>query len=92
MSYNLPDGCTDRMIDEAFGGNPRCVCGDLWDDHSELDASEDPQVLLGALKNIDTLLKRRLNLAYPEIAKILDTVLTVCQVSGCTCRKFEEER
>jgi hypothetical protein len=41
MSGNLPDGVTDRMIDEQFGGNPMCTCGRRWDDHTDVVACPD---------------------------------------------------
>lgn len=43
MGWNLPDGCTDRMIDEAAGGYdlPECEC-EYDEERDEIDRSDCP--------------------------------------------------
>jgi hypothetical protein len=87
MSYNLPDGVTDAMIDEQFSGTARCECGHDADEHNEDGLTDDPQFLLNALRKIETVFRH--TDARGKISNILDETLDVCTSLHCTCRKFE---
>jgi hypothetical protein len=88
MPSNLPPGVTDEMVDRAAGTDTRCECGHLESEHTDIDATDDPQALLNALREIDAefpLLDHK-----GKIRDALDKVLTSCQARYCTCRGFTQ--
>jgi hypothetical protein len=93
MSYDtLPRGYGVAADEPPEPKPQRCEnCGHLDDDHNEPDSlTDDPGELLNALREIDKWFDKPGGIA--RVREALDKNLSVCQMHGCTCRKFEEER
>ena len=88
MDYGLARARASYDAQEPREDSRRCACGLDFDDHIQPDdLTDDPQILLEALRQIDQLLGKPDSLG--RIREILDKTLNVSQVAGRECRGFD---